>query len=96
MSIITIEHELNRGWIYDEDDNLVGETNFVVSSEWLMNIFNKLNDENKFIRKYKDFEEFEILYEPETDGEIIYRHAINDGVLKEDLGIVMYCEDNND
>ena len=86
-----IEYELNRAWIIDEDeDDAIGETNFVVPAEWFVNTFNKLNNEGKFVYKYEDFEDFVDTYEPETDGELIYQKAIEDGVLKEDLGVVMY------
>lgn len=94
MSITTeFEHELNRGWIYDEDKDTIGETNFIVSTEWFVNTFNKLNNENKFVCKYEDFEGFTDSYTPETDGELIYQCAIKEGALKEDLGVVMYHED---
>ena len=88
---IEFEHELNRGWIIDEKtEEIIGETNFVVSTKWLAEAFNELNNENKFIRKYDDFDDFEETYEPETDGELLYQKAVADGVLKEDLGVVMY------
>ena len=97
MSItMEFEHELNRGWIYDEEEDIIGETNFVVPTEWFVNTFNKLNNENKFVCKYEDIEDFEDSYEPETDGELIYQYAIKDGALKEDLGVVMYFEDEED
>ena len=90
--IIEVEHELNRAWIYDEydEDESIGETNFVVPTNWLIDTFEKLNNEKKFVCKYEDFEDFEKSYEPETDGELIYQCAIKEGMLKEDLGIVMY------
>ena len=87
------EYELNRAWIYDEDENTIGETNFVVPGDWLEKIFDKLNSDGKFICKYDHLEDFFDTYEPETDGELIYRQAIKDRVLKEDLGVVMYDED---
>lgn len=77
--------ELNRAWIIDENKNIIGETNFVVSEDWLVKLF-----ENEYIDIYDSLEEFLDVYEPETDGEFIYQKAIKDGVLKEDLGIVMY------
>lgn len=95
MMTMEFEHELNREWIYDKDEEVIGETNFVVSTEWLVNTFDKLNNENKFVCKYKDFEDFEESYEPETDGELIYQYAIKDGMLKEDLGVVMYNEEED-
>lgn len=90
-----VEYELNRAWIHGEedDDDVIGETNFVVPAEWLFRIFDKLNNENKFVCKYDDFEDFEETYEPETDGELIYLCAVKDGVLKEDIGVVLYNEE---
>ena len=87
---IEFEHELNRKWIYDNEEEIIGETNFVVPTYWLKEVFNELNNEKKFVYEYDDFEDFEKLYEPETDGELIYQKAIADNVLVEDLGIVMY------
>ena len=86
-----IEYELNREWIYDEkDEDAIGETNFVVPGGWLIEIFDKLNDNNEFVCKYEDFDDFFETYEPETDGELIYQNAIKDGVLKKDIGAVIY------
>lgn len=82
---INFEYELNRAWINDEDGEPIGETNFVVPTKWLVELYNK-----EFVNKYSDFEMFVDWYEPETDGEFIYNKAIADGVLIEDLGIVMY------
>ena len=91
MSIIMeFGYELNRAWILDEDEDTIGETNFVVPTDWLEKTFYKLNNKNEFICKYDDFEDFIESYEPETDGELIYQQAIKDGALKENLGIVMY------
>lgn len=89
MSVV-FEHELNRGWVCDEDGEVIGETNFVVPTSWLIGTFEKFNNENKFNCRYDDFEEFEETYEPETDGELIYKKAVADGMLKTDLGIVLY------
>ena len=94
MSItMEIEYELNRAWIYDDKEDAIGETKFVVSAEWLVNTFDKLNNERKFVCEYEDIEDFLDSYEPEADGELIYQCAIKDGMLKEDLGVVIYDED---
>lgn len=87
MSInIEYEYELNRAWIIDDETKeTVGETNFVVPAKWLNDLFNE-----KYSNEYEDLEEFTDIYEPEVDGEFIYQKAIEDGVLKEDLGITMY------
>lgn len=87
---IEFEYELNRNWIYDNDEETIGETNFVVPTDWLKEVFNELNAKGKFICQYSDFNDFIEIYEPETDGELIYQKAITDGVLREDLGVVMY------
>lgn len=89
---ISFEYELNRKWIYSEDDEdeIIGETNFVVPMEWLLETFKKLNEEGKFVCKYDDFNQFAELYESETDGELLYRLAFEEGGLIEDLGIVLY------
>lgn len=87
--IIECEYELNRGWIYDEEE-IIGETNFVVPTKWLKETFDNLNNDNQFICYYDNLNDFLGTYEPETDGELIYQKAIADGVLKEDLGIAMY------
>ena len=88
--VMDIEYELNRRWIYDKEEETVGETNFVVSAEWLMETFDSLNNNNLFVCRYDDLKDFLNTYEPETDGELIYQKAIADGSLKEDLGVVMY------
>lgn len=87
---IEFEHELNRKWIYDNEKEIIGETNFIVPTHWLKEVFNELNNDKKFVCEYDDFEDFEKSYVPETDGELIYQKAIVDNVLKEDLGITMY------
>jgi hypothetical protein len=82
---IKFEYELNREWIYDDEEEPIGETNFVVSAGWLIDLFNK-----EYADKYNSLDEFLDVYEPETDGEFIYQKAIEDGVLVEDFGVVMY------
>lgn len=83
--IINFECELNRAWINDNDGEPIGETNFVVATEWLKELYDK-----EFTDKYNTFDDFLDCYEPEVDGEFIYQKAIADGVLVEDLGVVMY------
>lgn len=84
---IECQYELNRAWIHDEEeDEIIGETNFVVPADWLEKVFKK-----HFSKDYPSYslEEFLDVYEPETDGEFIYQEAIKDDALIEDLGIVM-------
>lgn len=85
MITLNFEYELNRGWIYDEDGEEIGEINFVVPSGWLADLYNK-----HFSKAYGDIDSLLTLYEPEEEGEFIYQKAIEDNVLIEDLGVVMY------
>lgn len=82
--IINIEYELNREYIYDEEGEVIGETNFVVPAGWLIELYNKT-----YANKYNSLEEFLDVYEPETDGEFIYQQAVKDDVIIEDFGVVM-------
>lgn len=83
---VNFEYELNRKWIVNKEiDEPIGETNFVVPVKWLEELFNK-----KYANEFDSLDEFTDVYEPETDGEFIYQEAIKDGVLVEDLGVVMY------
>lgn len=82
---IRFEYELNRKYIYDDETEVIGETNFVVPAGWLMELFNKV-----YTNKYESLDEFLDVYEPETEGEFIYQKAIKDDVLVEDFGVVMY------
>ena len=79
---IKVEYELNREWILDEEGEAIGETNFVVGGQWLKKLF----DEH-FANEYESLSEFLDVYEPETEGEFIYKTAIKDDVLIEDLGV---------
>lgn len=81
-----VEYELNRAFIYDEDGEPIGETNFVVSGSWLEKKF--YDEELETI--WTDLDDFLDVYEPETDGEFIYQMAIRDLALVEDFGVMMY------
>ena len=39
---------------------------------------------------YENITNFQDTYEPDVDGEWLYQKAIKDGILKEDIGVVMY------
>lgn len=82
---IKFEYELNREYIYDDEVEIIGETNFVVPAGWLMELFDK-----EYANEYESLDEFLDVYEPETEGEFIYQKAIEDDVLVEDFGVVMY------
>lgn len=77
-----VEYILNRKWIVDDDDEVIGEVNFIVPGEWLENLFNKV-----FANEYSSLGNFLKVYTPEIDGEFIYQKAVEDGVLIEDLGV---------
>lgn len=84
------EYELNRAWIYDEERDVIGETNFVVPADWLKELYDK-----EFSDKYTDFELFLESYEPEVEGEFIYQKALEDNVVQ-DLGIIYYKDGGKD
>lgn len=77
------EYELNRGWVYNDEEDPIGETNFVISEDNLKMIVNILFGP-------KDFDNFLCVYIPEEDGEKIYSYAKENNMIKEDLGIVLY------
>ena len=80
------EYELNRAWVYGEDDDEpIGETNFVVNAGFLKGVYDA-----EFKERYSTFEIFLDAYVPEEDGQRVYELASSSGNLKEDLGIVMY------
>lgn len=81
---MNVEFEMNRAWIVDEADEIIGETNYIVSDEWLRELFDK-----EYKDRYDSLDDFVEVYDPETEGEYIYRKAIKDGALVEDLGVVM-------
>ena len=83
--IMNFEYELNRAWVLDEDDEIIGETNFAVPAGWLKELYDKT-----YADEYNSFDEFMEVYDPEAEGEYIYREAIKDNALVEDLGITMY------
>ena len=72
---IAIEYTLNRGWIHDEVyGDEVGEKNFTVPGPWLIDTIE---------RHWKDIwlDDFLDAYEPEVEGEFIYRLAQRAGVI---------------
>lgn len=74
------ELELNRAWIYDDpDDDPIQETNFVIPEGYFLEIFPEL------FPNAEDPDEFLDIYEPETDGEMIYQRAKKDGKIIEEF-----------
>ncbi len=77
---IICEFELNRGWVYGNgpDEDATGEKNFVISAEYLHEIFPKLFPDKTDLNLFLE------TYEPETEGEKIYRQALlDDAVIEE-------------
>ena len=83
--IMNIEFELNRAWVLDEAEEVIGETNFAVPAGWLKELYDKT-----YASEYNSLDEFLEVYDPETEGKYIYDAAIRDNVLVEDFGVVMY------
>lgn len=77
-----MQYELNKQWFYDKDGEVIGEDNFVVPADWLLKFWESNKD--KFVMQSDDFESFLDIYEPETDGKMIFDAACRDGVLKMD------------
>ena len=85
------EIEMNRAWVYnDTEEDPIGETNFVVSEDFAKQAFEKLNEQETLVKKYDSFNTFIENYEPEVDGEAIYKLAIQENKLIEDIGTVLY------
>lgn len=76
---IKVEYILNRGWVYNKNHDVIGEQNFIVPGKWLRDLY-----ERKYIDKYESFENLLDTYDPDTDGEAIYRTAFSDRVLIKD------------
>ena len=89
---INMEIELNRGWILDEDEEEIGETNFVVSLDFLKELWSREEVRKEFGLSYEedDFSSFLDWYDPDVEGQIIYDIAKREGKLVEDIGVVMY------
>lgn len=89
---INMEIELNRGWILDEDEEEIGETNFVVSLDYLKELWSREEVRKELGSSYEedDFSSFLDWYDPDVEGQIIYDIAKKEGKIVEDIGVVMY------
>ena len=91
---INYEYELNREFILDEDDEPIGEVNFIVPAGWLEKLFDTYYANNNIpdglFNAYNSFDDFIDCYEPESDGEFVYQKAIEEDILIADLGVGMY------
>lgn len=86
-TIMPAEVELNRKWLYEnKDDDPIGETNFVVTE-----LFVKQHYKNcPSVNEDDTYENFLEEYEPETDGEYLYKLAKKTKCLIQDIGKVYY------
>lgn len=82
-----LEIEMNREWLYDEDDNNIGETNFIVTKKVAEDFYLE-----NYKDKYEDFKDFLACYIPEEEGQELYSYALSSGNLIDDLGKVYYNE----
>ncbi len=84
--------ELNRAWIYgeNEDGEPIGEKNFVIDVDYLESIFDELFPEEE------SMDEFLEGYEPETDGEKIYQRALKDGKIVSEKDTIYSEEDDQE
>ena len=80
MVSVAVEIMLNRGWIYDDEGNEIGETNFVVTNKYLQGIFKECYADN-----YPSISDFLLTYTPEIEGQEIYSRALADGEVIEDF-----------
>lgn len=75
---VTFQYELNRGYIYDEDDETIGENNFVISAYYMNRIFPELFPG-------EDLEDFLDWYDADEEGDVIYQRALEDGEIIEEF-----------
>ena len=75
------EIELNRGWIYEDDNEdyeVIGERNFVISASYYYSLMDMLGMDDS---EASDFLEY---YDPDVDGKLIYEFALRDGAIVEE------------
>lgn len=84
-----IEFELNFGYIYNEDEEIVGEKNFVVSAQWLFANIGKVC-KNVVLETEQDIDNFLNWYDPENDGRAIFEAALVDDALIKNAFVTWY------
>ena len=76
---IYFELELNRKWLYDDnDEEVIGERNFVIPTNYFYSLMEMFGIDEE------DASDFLNWYDPETDGELIYEFAVRDGAIIEE------------
>lgn len=66
--VIQKEYELNRKWIVDNTGEIIGETNFIVSEDFLLSHWKECpNYDNE-----ENIDDFLETYVPEEDGQYLY------------------------
>lgn len=78
---IKCELVLNHGWVYENGitHEPTAERNFVISHDYFVSIFSTLFPDKN------DIDLFLEVYEPESDGEKIYRQALEDGQVLDEF-----------
>lgn len=79
----SVQYELTKEVVYDDDIEIVAEYTFIVSAEWLSKIYNE-HLINMF--HYEDYtlDEFLDMYDPEVEGVSIYHLAKGQGEIIEE------------
>lgn len=86
------EIELNRGWVCNIFEEEIGETNFVIALDYLKELWLREDVRAKFNSHYgeNDLSLFLDIYDPDTEGQIIYDIAKAEDKIIEDIGVTLY------
>lgn len=84
--IMQKEYELNRKWITDNIGENIGETNFIISEDFLLSHWKECPNYSM----EDNIENFLETYVPEEDGLYLYKLAKDTGNLIEDIGKIFY------
>ena len=80
---INVEFELVKKRIYDDDIEVIAEYTYVVSGEWLSEIYR-----NHIVKMFDyesvDLDEFLDVYDPDVEGTTIYYLAKEEGEIIEE------------
>jgi hypothetical protein len=78
-----VEYELVKERVYDDDIEVIAEYTYVVSGEWLSEIYR-----NHIIKMFDyegvDLDEFLYIYDPDVEGTAIYYLAKGEGEIIEE------------
>ena len=79
----SVEYELTKEVIYDDDIEIVAEYTYIVSAEWLTKLYRE-HLIYMFDLQEVDFDEFLDTYDPEVEGTAIYHLAKSAGEIIEE------------